>query len=115
MYQSHRDLGMQRSSELIDIAAWESDGPPNTGASYRPKNRFLSPREPERGFVRPSYKHLWKLGITRAPYQFWNEILAYRLGLFLGIAVPPTYVAVNSITGQVGALSEFFTYGSETP
>jgi hypothetical protein len=38
----------------------------------------------------------------------WSEIIAYEISRVLGVNVPPSFVAVNSNTGETGALIEFF-------
>jgi hypothetical protein len=114
-YRKPCSPGIQRATELIDVGAWESKSKPEDGASYREKAWLTSPKDSEFSFLRAGYQHLWKQGISRAPEQFWNEVLAYRLGQYLGISVPPTHVAFNSLTGEVGALSEFFSYDEGRP
>jgi len=44
-------------------------------------------------FLRPGHRYLFKRSSPRYKEQFWVEIVAYRLGLEMGIAVPPTFVA----------------------
>lgn len=105
----HRIDGKSDSLPLcIEIGAWEPYGAAPSGAVYRYKEWLKSPDAPAFEFLRPSYRYFFKTGIPRAPAQFWNEVLAFRLGQYLGISVPPTYVAYNTLTGRVGALSEFF-------
>ena len=40
----------------------------------------------------------------------WSEVIAYKIAAAVGLNVPPCFVAVDSRTGEVGALVEFF-YG----
>lgn len=105
-----RTWGVQSPIELIDVGVWTADGDVGHGAATRNKQWLISPARPEFEFVRPTYRHMLKSGIARAPDQYWNEILAYRLGHYMGISVPPTHVAYNSLTREAGALSEFFDY-----
>src|SRR5882757_102783 len=100
----------------VEVAHWTPDIETQpTGA--RLKQWLISPPDPrDARILRPEHRYLFKFSVARAPVQFWNEILAHRLGLYLGIAVPPTHVGVNSLTGEVGALSEFFgPSGRERP
>jgi hypothetical protein len=59
----------------------------------------------------PGREYYLKRSNPRAPEQYWNEVLAHRLGSCIGIAVPPTHAAHNSITNEPGALSESFLHG----
>jgi len=92
----------------VEVAHWTQDGEIGQATGAREKQWLISPSNPNTTVLRPEHKYLFKFSVDWAPEQFWTEILAHRLGLYLGISVPPTHVGVNSLTGQVGALSEFF-------
>ena len=44
----------------------------------------------------------------RYPEQFWAEIIAYKIGILIGIEVPPAFVAVNKRENKTGAVIEWF-------
>src|ERR1700744_4704122 len=79
----------------------------------RPNQTLISPFETPFRYLVRDHKYLLKFDNARAPAQFWSEVVAHRLGGHTGIAVPPTHVAVNTLTRQVGALSEYF-YGYDS-
>jgi len=108
MYRS-RDL-VQHSSDIIDVAAWirASDDFRSEEGGARDKQTLISPTEGRVGYLVDGHKYLFKLPNRRAPAQFWSEVLAHRIAGHIGIDVPPTHVAVNSLTRHVGALSEYF-------
>jgi hypothetical protein len=101
---AHVDAENQRA---VEVAHWTRDAETETTGA-RDKQWLISPPNPKARILRPEHRYLFKFSVSRAPEQFWNEILAHRLGLYLGISVPPTHVGVNSLTREVGALSEFF-------
>jgi len=102
--------GIQQPYELIDVGAWTHPEtlPVKTGS--RDAQVIISPKISEFDFLVPGHQYRLKFSSSRAPEQFWNEILAHRLGTYIGISVPPTHLGYNSLTRQVGALSEYF-YG----
>jgi len=56
----------------------------------------------------PGHRYLFKHAFSRYPDQFWTEIVAYRVGCLLGVAVPPAFAAWDSATDTCGALIEWF-------
>lgn len=94
----------------IDIADWREDEV--FGLVYpegaRPKRAIFSPARIDLPFIKPSWRYLFKRSSRRYREQFWAEIVAYEVGLLLGIPVPPAYAAFDSRTEQCGALSEWF-------
>lgn len=40
--------------------------------------------------------------------QLWCEVIAYELSLVVGVSVPPAFVALDSSSGEPGALIELF-------
>lgn len=92
------------------------DGVSTKGA--RPKTAYFSPKKPEHSFIKPNHRYLFKKSRKGAPWQFWMEIIAYRIGDVLNVKVPPTYVgmsikeAEDSAKPILGSLIEWF-YGAQ--
>lgn len=92
------------------------DGVSTKGA--RPKTAYFSPKKPEHSFIKPNHRYLFKKSRKGAPWQFWMEIIAYRIGDVLNVKVPPTYVgmsikeAEDSEKPVLGSLIEWF-YGAQ--
>jgi hypothetical protein len=59
-------------------------------------------------FLRANQGYLFKEAAGWQAQQLWCEVIAYELSLFLGVAVPPAFVATDSSSGQAGALIELF-------
>lgn len=53
---------------------------------------------------------MFKDAVERRKPQLWSEVIAYRLGVLLGVTVPPAFVAVDGQRQVAGVLVEFF-YG----
>jgi len=93
----------------VDVARWRADeefGIYPEGA--RDKSLLYSPAPAPYPFLAPNHRYLFKHAFDRYPDQFWAEIIAYRVGCLLGVAVPPAFVAWNTDTGVCGALIEWF-------
>jgi hypothetical protein len=97
---------LQSAAELVDVAAWSKARREGRGA--RGGHWFIAPVETPFDFLAPQHAYFLKPSISRAPWQYWNEVIAHRLGACIGIAVPPTHAAYNSLTREAGALSESF-------
>lgn len=106
---------MEDYNELIRVDDWALDetydGIFSKGA--REKTVYLSPASPRLPFLRGSHLYLFKKSSHRYPWQFWMEIMAYRIGDVMGMPVPPAYVAVSEeeVPGKgpvYGALIEWF-------
>lgn len=74
----------------------------------RDKSLLYSPDPAAHDFLVPNHRYLFKHSNSRYPDQFWTEIIAYRIGCMLGVAVPPAFVAWDSSSGVCGALIEWF-------
>ncbi len=101
--------------EIIQVDAWSLDetydGVFPKGA--REKNVYFSPETPTPSFLRPNHRYLFKKSSHRYPWQFWMEIMAYRIGQIMGVSVPPAYAAISEKEGGAGgpvfgALIEWF-------
>lgn len=94
----------------IDVAEWRrhrefSEAYPE-GA--RPKRIVVSPNDPIQNVIKPDWQYMFKLSDAKYPEQFWAELIAYQVGLLIGIDVPPAHAAFDSMTGECGSLSEWF-------
>lgn len=104
-------VSMTRAIKLIDATKWRED---HEFAIYSPgardKRMLWSPDEPPPG-IKANWPYLFKLSRDVYPEQFWCEIIAYIIGLRMGIEVPAAFPAstINS-DGVVehGALMEWF-------
>lgn len=103
-------------STTFDVAGWEPDtefavfpqGARAKDAVYAP----ISPTEP---VLVAGKRYLFKRSRQSYPDQFWGEVIGYRVGCLLGVAVPPAFAAWNSQTGHCAALIEwFYTDGVES-
>lgn len=100
---------IQSSDQPVDVTFWgekEEFEPYPEGA--RVKTLVYAPTQPTFAFLKGSHQYLFKLSRDRCPEQFWNEIFAYRLGLEMGVSVPPAFVAYDDNTNQSAALIEWF-------
>ncbi len=100
---------VQSIDQAIDVSDWrrhEELGEYPEGA--RDKTLLYCPSSTPGDFLKAGHRYLFKRSSHRYPEQFWAEILAYRLGASMGIAVPPAFVAYDSKRNQSGALIEWF-------
>lgn len=96
-------------SRAFDVAGWEVDaefGVFPQGA--RAKDAFFAPTPSPEAAILPGRRYLFKRSKRSYPDQFWQEVVAYRIGCLLGVEVPPAFAAWNSDTGICGALIEWF-------
>ena len=99
-------------NEIIDVRNWspsgEYDGLYPKGA--RTKSCFFSPEDVQKqyNFLKNDHYYLFKESNKNYPWQFWIEIIAYRLGKFMDIEVPPAYIGYRGDVDKYGALIEWF-------
>ena len=100
---------MQAINEAVDVIDWRID---EEFAQYpegaRDKTLIYCPLPSPYNFLKADRRYLFKLSSHRYAEQFWVEIFAYRLGVQMGISVPPAFVAYNSKTNQSAALIEWY-------
>lgn len=100
---------IQSIHEAVDVTDWLRD---EEFAEYpegaREKAIVYSPFPPLYPFLIGGHRYLFKLSSRRYPEQYWMEIIAYDLGVEMGVAVPPAFVAYDSKRNQSGALIEWF-------
>jgi hypothetical protein len=102
---------VQNAKGSIDISPWEADeefGVFPVGS--KPKKLVRCPADAPYPFLIARHSYLFKKAQGRLAPQLWSEVIASRLAALVGLDVPPCFVAVDSVTGDVGALVEFF-YG----
>ena len=93
----------------LDVATWEVDaefGVFPQGA--RAKDAVFAPFAPPEPVLVGGKRYLFKRSKRSYPDQFWGEVIAYRVGCLMGLAVPPAFAAFNSRTSYSGALIEWF-------
>lgn len=98
----------------IIIDEWEPDeaydGVFPKGA--RDKSAYFSPKTPGMVGIKADHRYLFKLSRHWCPWQFWMEIIAYRLGLLMGVPVPPAHIGMSRTyepdKDTYGALIEWF-------
>ena len=108
------DIRLKLCDTPIIIDEWQQDNPYEgvypKGA--RDKSAYFSPADINQYFLKKNYRYLFKLSRSQFPWQFWGEIIAYRLGLIMGIEVPPAHIGLcNKYTlneSIYGALIEWF-------
>lgn len=59
-------------------------------------------------FLRRGQGYLFKQAAGWQAQQMWCEVIAYELSFVFDVAVPPAFVAIDSTSGQLGALIELF-------
>ncbi|MDI9349179.1 MAG: HipA domain-containing protein [Candidatus Symbiobacter sp.] len=99
---------LQQPNQIIDINDWGEMAKEPFRQGSREKIRIRSPKTENFEFIKSNHPYLYKLSNPRYPWQFWNEVIAYRLGLLMGVPVPPAHIAINSQDNTAGALIEWF-------
>jgi hypothetical protein len=101
----------QNPGQLIDVGNWSVDEEfPIFPVGSKPKRLLRCPELAPQPFLTSAHSYLFKVAYGWRAQQLWSEVIAYRIAAAVGLDVPPCFVAVDSRTGDVGALVEFF-YG----
>jgi hypothetical protein len=108
------DISSRLCDKPIVIDNWRIDetyeGVYPKGA--RDKSAYFSPETLDETCLKGNYRYLFKLSRSWCPWQFWGEVIAYRLGLITGIEVPPAHIGLNNKYNPgksvYGALIEWF-------
>jgi hypothetical protein len=103
-------------NEVIWIDDWLPDDSLVGSSVYpegtREKAAYFSPDDVGDIPLRPNWRYLFKESVPRAPWQFWMEIMAYRIGQVMEVPVPPAYVGLSNREradqATYGALIEWF-------
>jgi len=93
---------------LVDISNWKRDDEFSIypyGA--RDKLLVISPAGSS-PIIKGNFRYLFKKSNKRYPWQFWNEVIAYHIGMLIGVNVPKAFPAINSSGNECGALIEWF-------
>jgi hypothetical protein len=102
-----------KQATTFEIQDWERDaefGVYPQGA--RAKDAVIAPADCADVLV-PFKRYLFKRSSRFYPDQFWAEVIAYRVGCLMGVAVPPAFVATDTRRGLSGALIEWFYDSSD--
>lgn len=105
-------------NDVICIDEWPPDESFYENGFYpegaREKAVYFSPDDVGDLPLRPKWRYLFKKSRSWAPWQFWMEVMAYRIGEVMGVPVPPAHVGLinreNLAQATYGALIEWF-YG----
>jgi HipA-like C-terminal domain len=93
----------------IDVAMWSPDPEFKVfPQGAREKFAVFAPQTVPDPVLVPDKRYLFKLSRRAYVDQFWAEVVAYRVGCLLDLEVPPAFGAIHSLTGQSGALIEWF-------
>ena len=107
----------QKPNQGVDVSSWSIGDLTPYSEGARDKALLESPVTPAQPFIIPSHKYLLKRTYTEKKTgtilyeQFWNEIVAYKLGRVLQVPVPPAFVAYYERAGFepfYGSLIEWF-------
>ena len=109
-------------NEVICIDDWLPDESSYENGYYpegaRDKAVYFSPEDVAELPLRLTWRYLFKKSRSWAPWQFWMEVMAYRIGQIMDVPVPPAHVGLSNTEkpGQAtyGALIEWF-YGPDRP
>jgi hypothetical protein len=102
-------------NEVICIDDWKPDDSAYEKGYYPEGTRdkaVYSPDDVGNLPLRPRWRYLLKKSNSRAPWQFWMEIIAYRIGQVMDVPVPPAHVGLHNHDEPdpppYGALIEWF-------
>ena len=107
----------QKPNAVVDVSEWSIGDLTPYSEGARDKALLESPTAPAHAFIIPNHKYLLKKTYSVKDTgsvlyeQFWNEIIAYRLGRAFGVKVPPAFVAYYEREGSkpfYGCLIEWF-------
>ncbi|MFH1714787.1 MAG: hypothetical protein ABH857_01150 [Elusimicrobiota bacterium] len=96
---------LQKRHEIIDISNWDNIKIYEEGSKN--KKEVFSPKENNNKYIEPNYRYINKYSSKRHKEQFWMEIIAYYIGILVGVNVPRTFLSIDK-DGKNGALSEWF-------
>lgn len=100
---------IQPVDQPVNIADWRRDEEfKQYPEGARDKTLIYCPNIAPYGFLKVNHRYLFKMSSHRYPEQYWVEVLAYHIGTYMGIIVPPAFVAYDEHTNQSAALIEWF-------
>ncbi|MCP4712345.1 MAG: hypothetical protein GY869_27300 [Planctomycetes bacterium] len=109
-------IDISLESDKPDINSWRPDqqyeGTYPEGA--RDKEVYFSPKDSDRKIIKANWRYLFKLprSVDWCPWQFWAEIVAYRLGKLIGVDVPPAHAGYNRWYDKDGTGARVEAYGA---
>src|SRR5437763_1550615 len=99
----------QPPGDIADITDWQGEEESRIfPVGTREKKLVYCPANVTFVFLEKGHRYLFKLSVKKCPEQFWIEIFAYRLGIQMGVQVPPAFVAYDRKENQCGALMRWF-------
>lgn len=106
-FKSRSKIYRQKKRKMVNIACWPIREVYAEGS--REKTAVISPKNINKkfDFLIPGHRYLFKQSNRRHKYQFWMEIIAYRIGKRLGLNICPTFFAKDSSKNINGSLSEW--------
>ncbi len=109
----------QKPDEAVSITGWYLDTPKTYPEGSREKKEVFCPSDNTDKFLIKGHRYLFKEPMVKEKsghtfyWQFWNEVIAYKLGRVINVQVPPAFVAYRKLQNgkiEYGALIEWF-YG----
>ncbi len=106
----------QQTNQIVDVTQWSIGDLSPYAEGTRDKFLTYSPNQADYPFLLPHHKYLLKKTYVEKSgtilfEQFWNEIIAYKLGRALNVKVPPAFIACyrhNDTPLFYGCLIEWF-------
>jgi hypothetical protein len=87
-------------NQVICIDNWQPDETAYENGYYpegtRDKTVYFSPDSIGHLPFKPNHRYLFKKSRKGMPWQFWMEIIAYRIGQIMNVAVPPAFVGLST-------------------
>jgi len=101
----------------IDVAKWPRDEEfAIFPVGSKPKRALFCPTDQPSPKLIGGHRYLFKISTGWRLHQHWSEVIAFELAREIGLPCAPCFLAIDSNTGEVGALSEFFYgYADERP
>lgn len=98
----------QTAEQVIDIALWDESELEPYSEGAREKSKIHCPDLAPFHFLIPNHIYIFKQSNHRYAWQFWVEVIAYRLGCLMNIPVPPAFIGMDSRRSLGGAVIEWF-------
>jgi len=101
-------LEFQRPAEIVHLKdGWEYwEGSPTYNEGTRVKSEVVCKTPEPSKIIRNNWHYLFKQSRSRYPWQFWMEIVAYRISCVIGVDVPASHAAIG-FDGSPGSLTEW--------
>ena len=77
----------------------------------RDKEVYFSPKDKSNHFIKSDWRYMFKLPrASWCKWQFWVEVIAYRIGCLMGVPVPPACIGYN--TSYFDGINTMKVYGA---